>query len=360
EVDLSSETRDRLLKSETERIRDERMEAATAAARAKSGAASSTGAKDAGSKGNGAKGNGAKSAADRDVTGESTRWLLWARNSAIETSELPPEELAQRRLPRALARFSLESGAAFLVERPVGDGNVMFVSSGLLSEWNTLPQTNTMFLFDRLLRGMIEATLPPRNFDPQERLALPLTDVDPQQSLLLQRPGRAGADETIDFGNVGRDQRGVTLTNMLQRGFYRIARAGADEAVGAAGGPGAADGTGAGSAGAGAGRSSAGGSSAGGASPGGSAVVLATNGPADESDLAPLPPERREQLEEDNRIRWIEPGESISLAGAQLRGQDSWWYLVFAVLVVLLVELVILGHASLSQGGATASKSAGG
>ena len=31
------------------------------------------------------------------------------------------------------------------------------------------------------------------------------------------------------------------------------------------------------------------------------------------------------------RVRWVGPDEEISLAGSQIRGQASWWWLILAV-----------------------------
>ena len=54
--------------------------------------------------------------------------------------------------PSVLARFDLEDRPPFLVSRKIGRGEVIFCSSGLLSSWNTLPKTNAVLIFDRILR----------------------------------------------------------------------------------------------------------------------------------------------------------------------------------------------------------------
>ena len=53
---------------------------------------------------------------------------------------------------------------------------------------------------------------------------------------------------------------------------------------------------------------------------------------------------RQETLEANASLRWLSGGESISLEGAQLRGQGSWWYLTLLVLLALVGEMVILGR----------------
>ena len=71
-------------------------------------------------------------------------------------------------------------------------------------------------------------------------------------------------------------------------------------------------------------------------------LALAVNGPADESDLARLSRQRAEEVEASGRIRWLGAEDEISLAGAQIRGQNFWWYLVLLVLLCLLGELGML------------------
>ena len=49
-----------------------------------------------------------------------------------------------------------------------------------------------------------------------------------------------------------------------------------------------------------------------------------------------------EQLASADSLRVLGPGQEISLAGSQVRGQDAWWYLVAVVFILLLFELVVL------------------
>ena len=48
-----------------------------------------------------------------------------------------------------------------------------------------------------------------------------------------------------------------------------------------------------------------------------------------------------------NNIRWVGDNEEISLGGAQIHGQTSWWYIVLTVLLCLLAELAILAWPSM-------------
>ena len=71
-------------------------------------------------------------------------------------------------------------------------------------------------------------------------------------------------------------------------------------------------------------------------------VPLIVAGDAAESDLAPIGREGFEAAAETANLRWIGPGEDISLAGTAIRGQNSWWWLVLSVLGLLLLEMAVL------------------
>lgn len=281
------------------------------------------------------------------------------------------DALVERSLPRVLARFSSEQGPAFLVERRIGEGRVVLATSGMLSSWNTLPKTNTMFLLDRLLRGMIHETLPERNYAERPRIVVPLPAADGLVSASLLRPGRNAPGESLDVGFIGRERRGVVISHPLSRGFYRVEVRSEDERTATPADPAASpDGSAAGATSGGpdgppvdgAATASAEPADASAASPAsapGSAIVLAMNGPADESDLSRLPRERFDELAASAPVHWIGRGEEISLAGAQIHGQDSWWYLAAAVLLLLLGELALLAWPAWRAGRTAPTPAAG-
>lgn len=255
-------------------------------------------------------------------------WLTWSKTTGtIDDSlrDLPAEDaarkvalesLVQQNLPRVLARFGDEKGAPYLVERKIGKGNVMLVTSGLSSSWNTLLTTNATVIFDRILRSMVQSTLPRRNYPVQERLTLPLITDDHDLTVALTRPSDTTA-QPLDIGYIGTEQRGVTVSGMYQRGQYRVAAyrgqpTAIDESL-----PVAAD------------------------KPVWE-IPLVVNGDAEESRLATMSREKVEELATGTTLRWIGAGEDISLAGATNRGQNIWWWLVLLVFVSLLVEMGIL------------------
>lgn len=261
------------------------------------------------------------------------QWLTWANSSAHTFDTIPADPADRERLvtqrltqttPRVLARYSSEQGLGFLVQRKIGDGNVMFVSTGLLSSWNTLPKTNVMFLFDRILRSMTQSTLPRRNYAAIDALTLPLPSQDHDVAVVLERPMLV-SPEPLDVGYIGKEQRGVTVHDLYQRGVYRVA---AYRTVPASTDPQAS------------------------AAPEKAVweIPLAVNGDSDESQLAPLTREKFDEVSAGSQLRWIGAGEEISLAGTAISGQTAWWWLVLAVLVVLLVEMLILALPALRQG----------
>jgi hypothetical protein len=249
------------------------------------------------------------------------KWLLFGQGSPDlfdETlSEVPSqrqqqlEALAARTRFRVLAEF--DNGIPFLVERSIGRGRVVLVTTGVAPQWNTLAKSYAMALFDRMLRSMIESTLSQRNYPPVEEIDYPVGD-DPNLQFALYRPGHEQTAETVDAGFVGADRRAATVRNALTRGVYRLAAF--DPAADGAGEE---------------------------APMPKWETRFAVRGEPVESDLTALSREQFDRRQLGDRLRWVGPGESISLAGAQVRGQDWWKYLVVAVLLLLLLELLLLG-----------------
>ncbi len=244
-------------------------------------------------------------------------WLVWTAVDATDDVEALSDDPAQRKAalerladqaaPRVAARF--ENGVPMLVERRIGRGRVLFVSSGLFSAWNTMHLTNAYLVYNRILRGMIEDTLPRRNFSTVERIAVPLLTADRDVAVLLGRPGEE-TDEMLDVGFIGQDRRGVTIDNPLARGLYHLTAIPAEASAAETSSP----------------RWD---------------MPLAVAGPADESELAPLTRERFDERASKS-FEWVGPGEEVSLAGVQLHGQNWWRWLIVAAVAMLLLEMAIL------------------
>lgn len=255
-------------------------------------------------------------------------WLLWSRQLDNAGGELQTGDgeqqarvrdvLVERTLPRVLARFDDPASTPFLLARRIGRGEVLFAASGLLSHWNTLPTTNAVLVLDRALRAMIQATLPPRNFGPSPRISLPLATAQRDLVLQLRRPEQGETAELLDPGFVGRDQLGFNIEQPLTRGLYRVTALRPDGQAGAA-----------------------------------REIVwelpLAVNGDPDESELQPLTREQFDARVGGQSVRWVGPDDEISLAGAQISGQNSWWWLILVALSLLLAELLLVAKWTASQ-----------
>lgn len=250
-------------------------------------------------------------------------WLKWNQFGSPEDLAAEPEQrqrqlevLAAGTLPQVRARFTSENGPAYLIERRLGRGTVLFDSSGM-NDWNTLYKTPTFFMYDRILRSMIRSTLPERNFMALERITLPLPNDDRDAEITLKRPGHEDEPEQIESGFIGKEQLGVTVNKPLIRGLYHITaikpaisadtKAGADKRWD---------------------------------------LLFTVNGEGNESDLTSLTREKFEEKAADSEVRWVGASETISLAGTQISGQNLWMLLVFFVLLFLLLEIVILAWPS--------------
>jgi hypothetical protein len=215
------------------------------------------------------------------------------------SASLPPQFR-----PRTLGRYS--DGRPFMIERAVGRGQVLFVSSGVGLEWNTLSETDAVALYDRVVRSMLARRLPRRNLAPRERHALSVEGAARLDRHLLRRPN--GQREELAVEALRDGTYGVTIRDLWQRGIYRISAATDENA------PTQAEGD----------------------------VSLAVNGPQRESRLRCLAPaEIRAKLAVAGS-RVINRYEPISMTGSQVLAPNAWKWLMCGALGLLLVELVVV------------------
>ena len=263
------------------------------------------------------------------------RWVAWPSRQHPQRDSEPA---------RVLARYDRDR-LPFMVEREVGGGRVVLVTTGMLAEWSTLPRTNAILMMDRVLRGMIHSTLPLRNFITQERLSTPLPILTQGIRWELVRPDAEATVESLAPGFIGRNIRGLTIERPLQAGVYRlIARSEAPRET----------------------ENVSGGQS-------GQTVQdnskdlrvnretgllnlpLAIECPAEESQLAEAPmAELAEKL--GNHVRLLGPGDKLSMSGVQTAAHDMWWWLVLAAFGLLLIELLILTPLRKTRAVATADQ----
>jgi hypothetical protein len=187
---------------------------------------------------------------------------------------------------------------------------VLFVSTGVFRQWNTLTSVNAVVLFDRIFRDLLERTLPRRNLTTTERVVVPVAVEQREARFTLTDP--AGGQQWVSADALGSDRYGIVVRNLPQRGFYRIAAAGPQPgATPAAAGP--------------------------------PEVLLAVNGPAQESELKTLDEAGLRERMEGAQYHWIAGEESIRLLSAQLAGEELWKWLLAAMLGCLVLEMAVLG-----------------
>ena len=239
------------------------------------------------------------------------QWLLWESANTESVEQLDPAEAARRTRPRVLARFA-DNNLPLLIERNIGRGRVVMMTSGVYSSWNTLTTTNAILLLDRVFRSMLNRSLPRRNFAAGETIALPING-DRHLEYTLQRP--SGREDRLELQALTANSVGVNISDALHSGLYRVTtrnpQAEKDQSV--------------------------------------SDIPLAVNGPVAESELEPLDAVELERRIGAGNYRWIEHDEQISLEGAQIRGRDLWKVLVRLVLLFLVFEMLVLAWPSLDK-----------
>lgn len=233
-----------------------------------------------------------------------TTWPSWASTIVHDDVNLSPAEAAQRGRARVLASFG--NRVPYLVERRLQRGRVIFVSSGFSPPWSTIGLTNTIVVFDRMLRDMLQSTFPVRNRTTDEEHVESVIAAERHHHFTLTGP--KGSSETLSVDAVGSDRYAVTLHRPAMRGLYHVSVTNAN---------------------------------GGGHEQKVREFALAVNGPAEESQLRPVGGigTRVEQPEEQ---LWTASG--IAPIGEGQVGAPYLWRRWMAVAwACLLVELVVLG-----------------
>jgi hypothetical protein len=244
------------------------------------------------------------------------QWLLWTADQRSEKSSRGPVELAEKTRPRVLGSYT--NRIPFLIQREIGRGQVLFVSTGVYRDWNTLTTTNAVLVFDRIFRDLVQRSLPQRNLTSTGQIVLPVAPELHRARFTLTTP--SGREEPLPVDALGADRYGITLKNLPQRGLYQIAAHGTKQTPQA--GPDAKVWQ----------------------------VALAVNGPVEESDLRVLGEKDLQERMGQAAYRWVADGQPITLTAAQVQGQDLWKWAMLAVLGCLLVELAIVAWPSLVGG----------
>jgi hypothetical protein len=240
--------------------------------------------------------------------GSKPQWLLWSASLEDRGEQsLTAAELAEESRPRVLGSFTNQ--VPFLVEREIGRGRVLFVSTGIFRDWNILTNTEAVVVFDRMIRDLLQRTLPRRNLTSSGQMVFPVSSELRSAAFALADP--AGREEPVSVDALGGERHGVTIGNLAQRGLWRLVARSA--------------------------QSGAAGSEAKILD-----VPLAANGPAEESELRYLDEAGLRDRLADAEYRWIGPGDSIRVTAGIGAGRDLWKWLMASVLVGLLAESSIL------------------
>lgn len=252
--------------------------------------------------------------------GTRENWLTWRQEGADD----PESVAAGQSKPRIVGRFDLPDQSPFLVAREQGHGSIVLCTSGVSSNWNTLPKTNAMVLFDHILRSLILRTLPDRNIEPVDEFTLPLPSMERNTLITLLRPGDTQS-ETLELTFVTAQRQGVSLEGLLQRGIYRVRGQSPPRSFS---------------------QSEAGAVTF--------EVALAVQGPSEESNLRPLQPSTIASLPAE-RLVFHPSGDSVELLGHAASGHSTWWWLTGVVLVLLVAEMCVLVWPAVKLAPATGS-----
>jgi hypothetical protein len=246
-----------------------------------------------------------------------SNWLLWRGASQEDDAKLPLEQRAELSRPNVIARF--DNGLPFMIERRIGHGRVLLITSGVFSGgeslWNTMSITDSVVAYDRVLRSMLQSTLPPRNISTERQVVIPIATADRGARFLLASPG--GETQPLSPELIGIGQFGVRVRDCMLRGVYRLSalRGSGDNETPLWD------------------------------------VPLAFAGPAEESQLlSPTASELREKTGQGGQTVSLDTERALALGleRAQIGGTEWWKWFLVAVLGCLLAELLLLAWPSLS------------
>lgn len=242
-------------------------------------------------------------------------WWNWRSPLPLVDRSLSPQELASRSLPRVVAAFDMNH-IPMTVERRVGAGRVVMFTSGVTSNWNLLRGSGAMYMFHRTFCQLMEGTLPVRNFQAGQKIALPI-ERRSDMRLAVTRP--SGSREPLNLEAIGSDVSGVLVRRPVVAGTYIV---GTEVPV-----------------------STAPGSAAGSLDE----IPLAVNGSEKESDLRTIGVADLQQKLGHDHVRVLTADEPIRVEGGTRRGQDLWKLFAWCVLASLLLEKLVLAWPMIGQ-----------
>ena len=252
-------------------------------------------------------------------------WLSWSH-------ALPPghggetiDEIVNRTRPRVLGNF--DNGEVFAIRRDIGRGRVFMLTTGAFPQWNNISEEpGTVLLMEHVLLTMLKRSLPQRTFEAVNVIDVPIDPRDQAARFEVLAPGASGP-VSVRVDPLSENTYGVQLRSLGARGVYELKRLGsATEDAGVA-------------------REWT--------------MLLAVNGPGDESELATY--EQAEFMEalDMPRVRWLPLSQPISLEGEVYIGTNLWKMLMWGVIGCLIIEMLFLAVPSVKEKLAAAASKTG-
>ena len=246
-------------------------------------------------------------AADQRARQLEPNWWAWRSPRPIWDRTASAAQLVDAQHPRALAWFQGQR-TPWVVERRMGAGKIVFLSSGVTSDWNLLRSSGAMYVFHRMCHQLLEGTLPRRNLAAGERIDWPLDAVGDERHF-VERP--SGDRESLSVEALGPNVSGLIVRRPLDAGIYTFRT---ESDLTAAERP---------------------------PSDASAMWQLAVQATPSESELDVLPAHSIHQQEGTTGIRVLDIDEPLRLNGGGHRGRTLWKWAAGAMLAALLAEMAL-------------------
>ncbi|MGB9688095.1 hypothetical protein, partial [Thermogutta sp.] len=134
-----------------------------------------------------------------------------ASDSTSAGQDSSPQEV------KVLARYT--NGLPFMVERQLGEGRTVFITSGLFRDWNTMCASYAVVVYDRLLRRLVDSTCPRRNLATSDVFRLAVDDPTGESWQLVGPDGevRPLFPEALEARRYG-----IVIRGFPHRGLYHL------------------------------------------------------------------------------------------------------------------------------------------
>ncbi|MBP90610.1 MAG: hypothetical protein CMJ64_28525 [Planctomycetaceae bacterium] len=150
---------------------------------------------------------------------------LFFKHATVEAPSLGQDAV------RVLARLQFVGGAEqredaskqvpLLLERRIGLGKTLMLTTGLRPQWNTLAKSNAVVVLDRIVRHLLQNTLPIQNSETSERIDVLVPENVQRSAISLYRPDQTTA-EAIVLSDDTDGRTAAVIPNALGRGVYRL------------------------------------------------------------------------------------------------------------------------------------------